>query len=307
MKLPESVTRKLGHSSLALKQHSPTLFFVGGLTAAIGATVLACRATLKLEETLDENLKTLGEVKHFQDPKYSEEDRAQDTAVLYVRKVVSIGKLYAPAILLGGAAIVMLTKSHNTLIKRNAALSAAYTALDEGFRAYRARVVEKYGEEEDRELRYGSEKVTAKDEQTGKKKKMHRVGPEGASIYARFFDQLNPNWGRDPEINKLFLRSQQSYANDLLHARGHVFLNEVYTALGIDHSEAGAVVGWRITRDGSSDNFIDFGIFHSNVNNDVRDFVNGAEGSVLLDFNVDGMIYDKIELGKERISWQRNQ
>jgi hypothetical protein len=63
--------------------------------------------------------------------------------------------------------------------------------------------------------------------------------------------------------------------------------------LGIDRSKAGSVVGWVITKEGTGDNFIDFGVFDGD-NPRARDFVNGREGSILLDFNVDGVIYDKI-------------
>lgn len=305
MRLSESLTRGFGRYGLALRQHSPTLFFVGGVVGMIATTVLASRATLKLEETLDANRKQKDEVKHFQNSQYTEEDREQDTAILYVRATLSVAKLYAPAVLLGVASITMLTQSHNLLVKRNAALTAAYTALDKGFKTYRARVVEKYGEEEDQRLRYGDEPVTFKDEVTGKSVTVRRVGPDGASIYAVFYDQYNPNWTKDAEINKLFLRHTQNYVNDLLHARGHVFLNEVYDALGFDHTEAGSVVGWRICPEG--DNFIDFGVFHEKVGDHVRDFVNGRERSVLLDFNVDGVIFNKIEKPKERLSWQRSE
>jgi Family of unknown function (DUF6353) len=302
--LSETMVRGLGKHALTLRKTSPTIFFVGGVIGMIGSTVLACRATLKLEETLDENKKKVQAVQEFQNEKYSQADREQDTAILYIRSAIAVAKLYAPAVLLGSASIGMLTQSHNILVKRNAALAAAYTALDKGFREYRARVVDKYGEDEDLELRYGSEKVTIKDPETGKNKTVSRVGPDGASIYARFFDQYNPNWSKDPEINKLFLRSQQSFLNNLLHARGHVFLNEVYDSLGFDHSEAGSVVGWKLHNGG--DDFIDFGVFHAEVPDHVRHFVNGREGSVLLDFNVDGLIYNKIEPPKERLSWQRS-
>jgi hypothetical protein len=301
--LSEAVMKGLGSNILTLRKHSPSLFFVGGVIGMVGTTVLACRATLKLDEALEADKEKAEAVKIYQNDNYSEEDRKQDTAILYVRQVLTVAKLYAPAILLGSASIGMLAQSHNILIKRNSALTAAYAALDEGFRRYRARVVEKYGQDEDDRLRYGEEKVTIKDE-AGKSKVVSRVGQEGASIYAVFFDQFNLNWSKDPQINKLFLRSQQNYMNNVLHARGHVFLNEVYEALGFDHTKAGSVVGWVLHSD--NDNFIDFGVFRYDANDQVRDFVNGREGSVLLDFNVDGLIYDKIEKPKERLSWQKS-
>lgn len=264
----------------------------------VTSSVLACRATLKLEETLDDCRKD--ELMHRGD---ADSDYAIEAPVRYAHAVVSITKLYAPAVIVGSASIAMLTQSHNILIKRNAALAAAYTALDKGFREYRARVVAKYGQDEDDRLRYGFEVVTEKDEK-GKTREVQRVGPNGASIYAIFFDEYNPNWSKDPNYSKLFLRTQQNYLTDLLLARGHLFLNEVYESLGFKHTQAGSVVGWIVHPD--NDNFVDFGIFHSDVDENIRDFVNGREGSVLLDFNVDGVIFDKIDGNKERIWWQRN-
>lgn len=265
----------------------------------VASTVLACRATLKLEETLDDCRRD-DHLEHRHDDDRSVEVEAP---VHYTNAVVSVVKLYAPAVIIGSASIGMLTQSHNLLVKRNAALTAAYAALDKGFRDYRSRVVAKYGQDEDDRFRYGIETVTITDE-NGKTKKVERVGPNGASIYALFFDQFNPNWSKDPQINKLFLRTQQNFLNDLLHARGHLFLNEAYDALGFDHTQAGSVVGWILHPE--HDNFVDLGVFHSEVDDNVRDFVNGREGSVLLDFNVDGLIYDKIDGNKERIAWQRN-
>jgi hypothetical protein len=202
--------------------------------------------------------------------------------------------LYAPAIACGALSIGALAGSHRVLTKRNLALTAAYSAVEKGFNDYRTRVVEEFGEDKDRELRYGTdtEKITTegKDGKT-KTKEVKIVGPNSASVYARFFDEYCKNWKRQPEYNLLFLQCQQNYANDLLQSRGHIFLNEVYDMIGIDRSKAGAVVGWVISKDG--DNFVDFGIFDGD-NPKARDFVNGREGSILLDFNVDGVIYDKI-------------
>ena len=198
---------------------------------------------------------------------------------------------------MGGLSIYALTNSHNILTKRNVALTAAYGALEKGFNEYRARVVDKYGEDEDRNLRYGTQEVEIVDPETKKKKTVTRVGPDDPSIYARFFDPFSTSWNKEPEYNLFFLKCQQNYANDLLRSRGHVFLNEVYDMLGIPRSKAGAVVGWVLSENGETDNFVNFGVFDGRT--DVaRDFVNGLEGAILLDFNVDGVIYDKLEEGE---------
>src|SRR5688572_30806226 len=133
MRLFSGITQRLGSTNLTLRSKSPTIFFIGGVVGVIGTTVLACRATLKLEQTLDTSNKLAEKVKEFEHENYSEGDRKQDQAIVHIRSIVAVARLYAPAILLGGASIALLTQSHNILIKRNAALAAAYTALDKGF------------------------------------------------------------------------------------------------------------------------------------------------------------------------------
>lgn len=307
--LSEGIQRSLSRQLLIGQKNSPKFLFVGGVVGMVGSTVLACRSTLKLEEVLKESQNDLHVAKTMDHEKYSEEDRQKDTAIIYVRAGVKVAKLYAPSVALGVISIAALTKSHNILNDRNAALTAAYVAIDKGFREYRHRVVEKYGEEEDRRLRYDTELlVTGPGEgKDNKPKTSERVGPDAATIYARFFDQLSPNWSKEAEYNALFLNCQQNWANDLLNARGHVFLNEVYGFLGIPHSEAGAIVGWIRGSDGDRDGYIDFGVFGAGANDKVRDFVNGREGSILLDFNVDGVIFDKIESTKEAVAWRQER
>lgn len=302
--LSEGIQRSFSRQLLVGQKHSPKFLFVGGVVGMVGSTVLACRSTLKLEEVLKESQNDLHVAKTIEHEDYSEEDRQKDTAIIYIRAGVAVAKLYAPSVALGAISIAALTKSHNILNERNAALTAAYVAIDKGFREYRHRVVEKYGEDEDRRLRYDTELlVTGPGEgKNNKPKTSERVGPDAATIYARFFDEYSRNWAKEPEYNALFLRCQQNYANDLLNARGHVFLNEVYDMLGIDHSQAGAIVGW--VKNGDGDGYIDFGVFVAGAGDRVRDFVNGREGSILLDFNVDGVIFDKIEHTKEAPSWQ---
>lgn len=300
--LSEVVTRGVGKHSLALQEKSPKLLFVGGVVGMVGSTVLACRSTLRVHEVLDDiqnDLDMAKATRKLHPSDYSQEELQKDTAIIYARSGVAFARLYGPSIVLGAASIALLSKSHNILEERNAGLTAAYIALDKGFKEYRQRVVDKYGPEQDEEFRYQTETISVKQE-NGKSKKTVRVAPGTPSIYARFFDETSPMWSPQAEYNALYLNCQQNWANDLLNARGHVFLNEVYERLGIPHSSAGAVVGWIR---GEGDSYIDFGVWRDDAREMVREFVNGREGSILLDFNVDGPIYMKIEEGKDP-SWQ---
>jgi len=292
--VPEVIGRTVARNSLQLQKASPQVLLGVGIVGMVGSTVLACRATLKVDTVLDEAKSKLDLAKGLEHPDYSEKDRSRDISLIYFQSGVKVARLYAPAIIVGVASIYALRTSHGILTKRNLALTAAYSALESGFDQYRARVVEKYGEDEDRNLRYGSQEVEIIDPETKKKKKVTRVGLEDPSIYARFFDAFSPSWNKEPEYNLVFLKCQQNYANDLLRSRGHVFLNEVYDMLGIPRSKAGAVVGWLLSPNGETDNFVNFGVFDGREQV-ARDFVNGLEGAILLDFNVDGIIYDKLE------------
>lgn len=294
MNLPGVIENSVSRNALRVQKASPELLLAAGIVGTVASTVLACRATLKMNTLLEETKKDLEVARTMEHPDYSEKDRSRDISLIYVQGTVKVIRLYAPAAVLGIASISALIASNRILKGRTVALAAAYSALDRGFKEYRARVVEKYGEDEDRYLRYGTQKVQITDPETGKKRTVTRAGPGAESIYARFFDESSRSWNKEPEYNLIFLQAQQNYWNDRLQTRGHVFLNEVYEDLGLIHSKAGAVVGWLWDPDDPNrDNFIDFGIFNDRT--EVRDFVNGFEGSILLDFNVDGVIYDMID------------
>jgi hypothetical protein len=230
---------------------------------------------------------------------YTPEDAKKDLAVVYVQTGVKLAKLYAPAVILGALSITGIVASNNILRKRNVALAAAYATVDKGFKEYRSRVVERFGEEIDRELRHNIkaqkiEKIVIGED--GKEKKVKETiqvaGIDGYSDYAKFFDDSCTGWEKDSEYNLMFLRAQQQFANDKLRANGYFFLNDAYDMLGIPRTKAGQTVGW-VYNDKNSvgDNYIDFGIYDIHREK-TRDFVNGYERTILLDFNVDGNILD---------------
>lgn len=291
MKLvPASVTRNLARTILQAKKQSPHIFFAGGLAGMIGSTVLACRATMKLEETVDEikhdfdSVKTLNNDKS---EKYTEHDYYKDMGYVYLKSASRIGKLYGPAIVVGGISVVALTGSHIQMSRRNAALSTTLALVSKQFEQYRARVQQEIGEERELELYRCMEDVEYEDEK-GKKKIDKAVNPQGLSPYARCFDQTSTEWKKNAEWNRVFLQAQEAYWNHRLGAYGFVFLNEVYESLGLERTQAGQIVGW--LKNGNGDDFVDFGIFEARN----ALFINSLEYSVWLDFNVDGVIYDKI-------------
>lgn len=299
-----SATKTFHRVGFQIKKHSPEILLVTGITGVVTSAVMACKATTKVDAIVEETKKSIDMIRegmeagNICDVKYTEEDGKKDLAIVYIQTGVKFAKLYGPSVLLGLTSIGCILASNNIIHKRNVALSAAYTAIDRSFKGYRSRVIERFGENMDRELRYNIKtqevKETVVDEETGKKKTVKStvsvVDPNTYSDYARFFDEYCAGWTKDAEYNLMFLRQQQNYANELLKSRGHLFLNEVYDMLGIDRTKAGNIVGWIYDEEHPiGDNFVDFGIYVLD-NEKARDFVNGRERSILLDFNVDGDI-----------------
>ncbi len=289
------VTSKAGRQILLGKKHSPHIMFGAGVVGIVGTVVLASKATLKLDEIVTENealQKKAGDYVARESMDYTAKDYAKDMAQLKVRLVRDVGKVYLPAVGLGVVSIGLLTGSHVVLTKRNTAVMAAYATIDQSFKDYRRRVVDKYGKDIDNELSFETEQVAVHSKnEDGEDVVSSMRAITGHSRYARFFDQMCSPWQATPELNMIYLKAQQNYANDLLRSRGHVFLNEIYDMLDVPRTKEGAVVGW--VKDSKHDNYVDFGIFDDSYS-ERRNFVNGREGAILLDFNVDGVIYDLI-------------
>lgn len=301
-----NVRRTLNRTALKLKKHSPEILIVVGVIGTVASAVAACVATTKVSEILDESKDAVDSIHEcLENPemeeKYTEEDSKKDLMITYAKTGLKIAKLYAPAVILGVASISSIVTSNNILRKRNIALAAAYTTIDTSYKQYRNRVVERFGKDVDHELRYNikaqeiTETVTdEKGKEKTVKKTVNVVDPSEYSDYARFFDETSREWQRDPSYNLTFLKGQQKFANDKLIANGYLFLNEVYDALDIPRTREGQVVGWIYDPENSiGDNMVDFGIYDAYKENS-RDFVNGYEPTILLDFNVDGYILDKI-------------
>lgn len=297
-----TVSRAFHKTGFQIKKHSPEILVITGVVGVVASTVMACKATVKANEVVKDANKEIEE-KRENTIYATPEDYKKDVAKTCVGAGVKIVKLYAPAVVVGTLSITGILASNGIMRKRNIALGAAYAAVDKGFKEYRGRVVERFGEELDKELRYNIKtkevEETVVDEngkETTVKKFVREVDPAtGRSIYAKFYDNGNLGFSdNDPETNLMFLRNAQNYANDKLRCEGYLFLNDVYDMLGIPRTKAGSIVGWIYDeKNPTGDNYVDFGIYDLH-NEKARDFVNGYESVILLDFNVDGPIMGKV-------------
>lgn len=298
----------VNRAKFQLKKHSPEILISVGVVGTVVSCVMACKATLKVNEIVEESKDTIDKI-HTATEKgvtevgkeYTPEDAKKELTITYVKTGYELAKLYAPAVGLGVFSLGCIIKSNDILRKRNVALAAAYTGLFNDFKGYRSRVIERFGKELDRELKFD---IKAKEieetviDENGNEvvtKKTVNVGdPTAYSQYAKFFDCGCAGWTKDPESNLVFLKQQERYANDKLKADKFLFLNDVLGMLGIPKTPAGQRVGWIYDEEHpNGDNFVDFGIFNI-YNEKARDFVNGYENVILLDFNVDGEIWDLI-------------
>ena len=306
MEISNKLTRAFGKTKLKVKKYSPEILVVAGCIGVVGTVVSACKATTKLSAVLEEGRNNIDQLHdyvetHGYSDEYTEQDGKKDLAIMYTQTGLQVAKLYAPAVILGTLSITAILTSNNMLRKRNVALAAAYTAVNTSFKEYRGRVVERFGKELDRELRYNikakeiEETVVNEDgtETTGKKT-VQVADPNAIDDTAKIWYEGNPGWSKDPEFNLMYLKKQQAYANDLLKSRGYLFLNEVYEILGFPRTAAGQQIGWIYDeKHPIGDNFVDFGIYDIHDEQKVN-FVNGYERSIILEFNHDGNILEYI-------------
>ena len=297
----KSVNGVTSKAVMKLKKHSPEILVVAGIAGTVVSAVLACKATTKVAEILDETKGTLDTIHEGMETgaingqEYTNEDGKKDTVVVYAQTGMKLAKLYGPAIILGTLSVTSILASNNILRKRNVALGAAYAAINKSFKEYRGRVIERFGEQVDTELKYG---IKAKkfeeievDPETGKEKKVKKTvmvaDPNLQSDYAVYFDSKSRNYETNPDYNRMFLKAQQAFANDKLQTRGHLFLNEVLDDLDLPRTPAGQIVGW--TKDGP-DGYVNFRIVE--VERETED--GRHEPALLLDFNVEGNIWEKM-------------
>lgn len=301
----KSASQMIGKAKLGFIKHSPTIAVVSGIILMTAGAVTACKASMKVNEVLDDAKETVDMINRSSEEgktpggiNYMEEDRVNDLKILYSKTAVKLAKLYAVPVILFGSGIACVVAGHKIMNTRNAALASAYTGLKKAYDQFEARVKEKYGEEEARNLKYGIKALPVS--KTGDGTDVNEndtvaTAEDNPSEFARFFDETSKFYSRDAHYNKLFLQSQQALMNNRLISKGYLFLNEVLAALGFDPTPEGQVMGWIYDeKNDNLHNWVDFGVYDIHRRSS-RNFVNENDPSVLLDFNVDGNILNEFK------------
>lgn len=302
MKVPVFVSNAVSTANkvaFKCKKSSPETLVILGVTGVVTAAVMACMATTKIGKVKEEEEQAIKECEE----KAAKEDKpeetvAQEKKIIKVQSCVKYVRLYAPAVAIGLISLSCILASHGILKKRNAAIAAAYAAVEKSFDEYRSRVVERFGEEVDNQLLHNTKQQKVEEtvvDENGKEKKVKKTvdvaDPDAESPYMKYFTKANPYWENDLVYVENFLRAQQNYANDKLRKDKVLTLNAVYEMLGFPISKAGLVVGWIYDdKNPVGDNFVDFNV--------TKVYLPGADGSLevayAIDFNVDGCIYDRM-------------
>ena len=306
MKINTKTLRKsFKKAQLTVRKHSPEILMVAGVIGTVAGAVMACKETLELEDVLDEckQEKMELEEQYAMCEQYSEDALKKDQVKLTIKQAVKIVKLYAPSVIMEATSIGVIFASNDIMRKRNASMAAAYATLNSMYKRYRQNVIESYGEEVDKDMRFGvkHEKVTEIDEDGNKVKIDARIvdldnTALAISDYSRFFQSgckgFDASSGR---YNLLYLKGIQAMFNNKLIADGYVMLNDVYRELGFDTIPEGWSIGWVYDETNPiGDNYIDFGLYEARNKN--QRAVNDWEPVILMDFNVDGNLYEDPKL-----------
>jgi hypothetical protein len=307
----KNVTRAFHSVGFKLKKHSPEILIVTGIVGVVASTVMACKATTKVNEVVKKGKAAINDVHDkaadveagiISAEEYTPEIQRKELTVAYAKTGFELVKLYAPAVTIGALSLTAIISSNNILRKRNVALAAAYASTDKLFKEYRGRVVDRFGKEIDRELRYNiktkeiEETTTTEDGSEVTQKKTVKVAEVPVyDEFTRIFDETCPCWVKNAEKNMFFLKQQERWANDKLRTQGYLFVNDIYESLGFDKTAAGQVVGWTYEKGNpESEGYVDFGIFDEAYVHRNSRFINGYERSIILSFNHEGNILEYV-------------
>lgn len=282
------------------KAHGPSILVGAGI---LGMAVTTYRA-VKESETAQIELDTI-------EYNLANAKNTKEKAIVYANGTKNLAYNYKTTLLGFTLSTTAILTGYSIMKKRYLGATMAITVLSKQFDTYRKACIEENGVAADHRYMNGltKKKMDVIDENGKKKKEDCLVDTNGIDenfSYCRYFDDEEAGSVYDKKnktMNIAIINMANTTLNETLKARGHVLLNDAYEALGLTRTYAGGVTGW-LSRAfyenvleseywASADNYI-------NITYDIVKKFDKETGeykdSILLDFNVDGVVIDKINL-----------
>lgn len=297
-----SITTAFYTGIARISKHAPTILSVTASAGVIATGYLAWKAGTRFEDVegrdwdrRKECLKNADIIPDEDVPKIERKNR-----ILFILDTV---RTVAPAAIVGAATITMIYFSNSISKKRLAAMGAAYTTLQTAFDGYKRTMVEALGKESVEKILKpklpnvgkSAEEILSSDNKSDAANVSDAVvnSLKALSPYARIIaEESSTCWDPNEDYTSQNLAAVQLWANRRLERKGHLFLNEVFDQLGLSRTREGAVVGW--LKNGEGDNYVSFGDFDASIYRVPNDNYTRVDSNFIVDFNVDGVIWDKI-------------
>lgn len=312
-----AVKQTANRAVFQVKKHSPEILVIGGVVGAGLATAMAFKQGSVISEivathhaTMDACDEAVENETVYEDDEtgekkvYNEETSKSDKRIVRVDTIGKLAKAAGPTVIVYVASATAILAGLNIMRKRNLALVAAYATVSETFKAYRERVIEEYGEDVDKAMRYGKKEVeiAVLDENgndTGKTEKIN-VEEFTNEDYVVYFNKDCPGWTSNMNYNVMQVQGIETYLCNYLLSKTYVYLNEAYESLGIHGTRAGQVAGW-IYDPGNPDHNGD-NVIKTRMEVVHLEQLDGTiEDAIRIDFNIDGVIVDDPRVfGKEQ-------
>lgn len=305
-----SLTR-LGTAAIrTLEHHAPKILVAVGIGCGIGGAVTACKATLKLPETMKDISEAVEEAKNLPEEDEEQKKVKEKTVVkTYISGGMKLVKLYGPSVALGVTSVACVLSGNRIMNQRYAGAVAAISSTEKMFSEYRKRVVEELGETKDMQFANGIHEVTEEEAILDKNgnpktdkngevkttKKVHSEIDPNVNKYSRMFDEVSTNeWSPYADYNRTNLLSRDAYFRETLNSHRYLFLNDVYKALGYPVTEYGQDMGWIIDEVTPYATF-DMGLYDLNSNGSRRiEDLDDMTNAILLTFKNVRYIKDKV-------------
>lgn len=298
-----------------LNAHKTDIACYGGCAMILAGTVLACKATLKVNAEAEEDAKKADEIrakykltkktkggKKHVDKTNRElvELNKQGSRLLLKHNLSCIGRYcrhYSLAAALEIAGIGLNIYAHGSEKSeriRMTGLAAGYLAT---LKKFRDKYREEHGEEAEKKFYYGVQEETKETVDEKGKKKEEKIDVIRKDIdisdFAKFFgvDYSEAATGY-PEADIYFLKGIEQAATRKLHKDHWLTLNELYKMLELRDAcgqrygvKGGNNIGWVYDKNDPDGNIVDLGIFNAKKTENV-DYVNGYNDVILIEPNV---------------------